>query len=328
MEKMIGVFGSSGKMGSGIAELLMHYPFHQLVCIDIHKKNTDFRKSLRTFAEKNINSLREKYKDNPSLISNEEMIDHFLEEQLDRVIFTDVIEEAKHAEWIFEAIVEDVEQKVQLFKALKKIVSKYTLFFSNTSAIPIQTLSQKADLDRIIGFHFYNPPTHNKMMEIVVTDSMKPTAESLAKELKRTYVFAGDVPGFIGNGHFIRELKFALDLNLPPEKIDQICEEKLLRPFGPFKLAQFIGIPTVLAISKIMGIDCSKLTHMSLPKITKPHKAVTTVPDLKDETARKILTHSKEIGELLVQTGAAPDLKSVETVLKVGFQHPYGFEYV
>lgn len=339
MSRKIAIFGAAGKMGSGIAELFLQTPLNQLVCIDSNEQalldsKSRFRKHLRFYGEKNINHLRELYKNNPNLISNQEVIEYFIEQQFDKILFTTLLEEAQNAEWIFEAIVEDVEQKVHLFRALHKIVPKSTLFFSNTSAIPIHELNSLAGLEhRIIGFHFYNPPTQNKMLEIVVSEHLKPIAESLAQDLKRTYVFSGDVPGFIGNGHFIRELKFALDLNMPGEEVDKILEEELLRPFGLFKLAHFIGIPTVLAISKIMGIDCHKLALM--PKQMgplKPHKIDPKTirshfENLKNPIAKQFLRNSKEIGNLLVEIKAAPDLASVEKVLKVGFQHPYGFEY-
>ena len=333
MKSRIAVIGAAGKMGAGIGELLMHqlfftFPDFHLVLIDSDEKalfelKSHFRKQLRTFAEKNINQLRDFYKKDPFLISNQEMIDAFMTTLFDHVTFSKHLEDAKESDWIFEAIVENVETKVQLFNHLRRIVSNETLFFSNTSAIPIKELGE-----RVLGFHFYNPPTHNKCLEIVASDPYKTTAETLAKTLKKTYVLAGDVPGFIGNGHFIRELKFALNWGLPPEKIDEIYEKDLLRPFGPFKLAAFIGIATVVAIGKIMGMDCSGIFKMDL-KSLKPHKAEPQAkPNLESEFALPLLQNSKRIAEHLVEIGAAPDLQSVETVLKVGFQHPYGFEYV
>lgn len=318
----------------GIGELLMHHlPFDQkeftLTLIDANEQallasKALFRSKLRTFAEKNINPLRRLYAEEPTLISNEEIIASFLTRLFDRVTFSTAIESARTAEWIFEAVPEEIELKKDLFNALRKMVSLETLFFSNTSAIPIRELGE-----RVVGFHFYNPPTHNKMLEIV-GGVHRPVAEQLAKELKRTYVFAGDVPGFIGNGHYIRELRFALDLGLPPDEVDALYEKKLLRPFGPFKLAAFIGIPTVISIGKIMGIDCSPLAGIQIdPKTLKPYRAPPDAAlDLEDPHVVECLRNSRNIAEHLVESGAAPDLAGVDTVLTVGFQHPYGIQYV
>jgi len=60
---------------------------------------------------------------------------------------------------VFEAIIENEDIKLGIYRKLKELCPPHTFFFTNTSSIPIRVLDGEADLGgRIIGFHFYNPP--------------------------------------------------------------------------------------------------------------------------------------------------------------------------
>ena len=138
---------------------------------------------------------------------------------------------------------------------------------SNTSSIPIHVLNEKAQLNnRIIGFHFYNPPAVQKLLEIITPqdthpDLVKITAQ-LTKSLKKITVYSKDVAGFIGNGHMIREVAFAckkveeLSKDYPlPEAIymvNRVTQDWLIRPMGIFQLIDYVGIDVCRHISGIM----------------------------------------------------------------------------
>ena len=98
---------------------------------------------LKRFAEKNINQLREFYDVNTDLVSNTEMIDVFVAGALALAEISTVIEAAQHATIVFEAIIEDVELKVETLKRARKGDRQF--FFSNTSSIPIHVLTRKTD---------------------------------------------------------------------------------------------------------------------------------------------------------------------------------------
>ncbi len=229
----VAVVGAAGKMGSGISLLLLQEMAHieaeqkgkagtgafRLILIDTSEKGLDalrhyLHEQILKYAEKNINDLRRFYVRNPKLVSNQEIIEAFVEGALDLIHCETSLEKAKHATLIFEAIIEDVEAKVQLFKSLVAGRKDEAYFFTNTSSIPISILNEKAQLhNRLIGFHFYNPPAVQKLLEVIAPDHMEPALKSLAlelaKRLRKTVVHSGDVAGFIGNGHFIREALFA-----------------------------------------------------------------------------------------------------------------------
>lgn len=287
----IAIIGASGKMGRGIALLILqemtlsmeeNKTTANLTLIDTSQEGLDtlkpyLRIHLRKFAEKKVNSLREIYKDVPSLISNEEMINHFITRALDAVNCTTRLESAEKAHLVFEAIVENTEAKTEVFKTLKRLCSEKTFIFSNTSSIPISELRDKAGLDgKIIGYHFYNPPSVQKLLEIIppegVDPNLKKLAEDLGKKLNKTIVYSNDIAGFIGNGHCIPEALYAFnkaqelssDLGIPLYQaiyiINEVTEKYLIRPMGIFQLIDYVGIDVCHKITLIMGKHLNKST--------------------------------------------------------------------
>jgi 3-hydroxyacyl-CoA dehydrogenase len=277
----VAVLGAAGKMGNGIALLVLQEMailnaresgLYSLKLIDSNERAHDgLRKYLRIqiikFAEKNIIALREFYKKNAELVSNEEIIRNFVESSLDFVSFRTDIEGARDAKLVFEAIIEDINVKIDVYKKLKTIVDKKAYFFTNTSSIPISLLNEKADLqNRIIGFHFYNPPAIQKLIEIVAIAHSDPELITLSHEIARRFhkiiVQSNDIAGFIGNGHFIREVVFSCERALELSRshslsksiyfINRVTQDFLIRPMGIFQLVDYVGVDVVIHIAEIM----------------------------------------------------------------------------
>lgn len=283
--KQVAVIGAAGKMGSGIALLLLQEiareeaesigqvgsGSHCLHLIDARDEALGglrqyLRYQMQRYAEKQINTLRVYYAENPQLVSNAEIIEAFVEGAMDNVrLGIDPIE-AKGSSLIFEAIIEDVGVKTALFSALHHANPDAT-FFTNTSSIPIHVLDTEAELNhQIIGFHFYNPPPVQQLLEIIATEETAPELETLAvdiaQRLRKHVIHANDVAGFIGNGHLIRELVFALKkletLQNASSWQEALCfindatQVLLLRPMGIFQLADYVGIDICQQIMRIM----------------------------------------------------------------------------
>lgn len=282
------VVGAAGKMGKGISLLLLQEIArieaaatgavgngqYRLILVDTNMdSHVGLKKYLRTqvtkYAEKNINSLRKWYENNLKLVSNEEIVRAFVEGSLDIVQMDSEIDSIKDSCLVFEAIVEDIEAKSQLYTTLKRDQHQQQYYFTNTSSIPVSLLDQKCQLEhRIIGFHFYNPPAIQKLLEIISPTSVDPflyeMAEELAKRLGKIVVHAHDKAGFIGNGHFIRELLFAcqearrlaqntqISLEQAIYLVDRIVQSYLMRPMGIFQVADYVGIDVCHHIVKIM----------------------------------------------------------------------------
>lgn len=293
--KKVAVIGAAGKMGSGITLLLLIEIANQelklhgklgssgcrLKAIDPNEEGLAglkkyLRKQLLRYAEKNINALREAFANQPNLISNEEIILAFIAGALDMTDFGRSIDEAKGCSLIFEAALEEVGEKAKIFKQLK---NEGRFFFTNTSSIPIQLLSEKGEIEgRLIGFHFYNPPVVQKLIEIIAPEKVDPElkkeAEELAKLLNKVFVHSADVAGFIGNGFFVREICFAISLlnelaqemglTLAIQKIDSLTKNFLLRPMGIFQLIDYVGIDVAKKILHVMR------TYLSDPVLQAP----------------------------------------------------------
>ena len=194
---------------------------------------------------------------NPKLISNEDIIDYYVDKALEIVHFEGDLKQGAQAFLFFEAVLEDIEVKAHVFRMLAAENPNPRHIFSNTSSIPIHVLQEKSKLNNtIIGFHFYNPPAIQKLIEIIPPEGVDPELESWANELagrlhKKT-VYSKDVAGFIGNGFFIRELLFgfrqahelAQEFTLPValNLINRITHDFLVRPMGLFQLMDYVGI--------------------------------------------------------------------------------------
>lgn len=296
--KKVAVVGAAGKMGRGIALLLLQeiarseaekagevgLGSHCLILIDSDEQrlfslHRYLRSNLTKYAEKNINLLRQYYAKNPCLISNEEVIDAFVNGALDNVRLDSELRNAADALLVFEAVIEDIELKSTLLNTLNNTRRVDQFYFTNTSSIPISVLNEQCQLgESIIGFHFYNPPPVQKLVEVIApswtTPEMRSLASELAKRLNKTVVPAHDIAGFIGNGHFIRELIFACNkarelmqahkLSLPKAifLLNRVTQDFLIRSMGIFQVADYVGLDVCRNIAKIMS------TYLPDPMLT------------------------------------------------------------
>lgn len=284
--KQVAVIGAAGKMGRGIALLLLQEMAKQeaqltahvgeggyrLVLVDADERRLAslwdyFKPALTKYAIQNINTLRRDFASRQDLVENGEMINAFVEGAFRMVRISRELTTARGCSMVFEAVAEDFAVKKQLYQTLKPLVDDDAVFCTNTSSIPIGYLDAQAQLDhRLIGIHFYNPPPLQKLIEIIPTQNSTPElialAQELAKRLGKTVVPSRDVAGFIGNGHFMRELCYAdarvreLSSQMPyevaVELINRMTQQLLLRPMGIFQLADYVGLDVCQGILAVM----------------------------------------------------------------------------
>jgi 3-hydroxybutyryl-CoA dehydrogenase len=162
---------------------------------------------------------------------------------------------------VIEAATEDEAAKVAIFRSLDEATKPEVVLASNTSSIPIATLgAATARPDRVIGLHFFNPPPVMRLIEI--TPSILTSAEtvsfarSFGERLGKTTVLAKDQAGFIVNRLLIPYLCDAIRLLdegfATREDIDASIELGLNNPLGPLRLADLIGLDTVLQIAETL----------------------------------------------------------------------------
>jgi 3-hydroxyacyl-CoA dehydrogenase len=218
-------------------------------------------------AEKSTVLLRHLYSEREDLVENSDIIHAFVDDTTRVLNFGTELDMAKNSKMIFEAISENEKTKIQVYKKLNKICSQDTLYLTNTSSIPIGFLDEKAGLNgRLIGYHFYNPPVVQKLVEVITasntTGELKSVAEELGKRLRKKLVPANDITGFIGNGHFMRDGLHAIaEVDRLKSKflftgavyvMNRVSQDFLVRPMGIFQLIDYVGIDVFQCILKVM----------------------------------------------------------------------------
>ena len=261
------VIGAGGKMGSGIALLaaelmagleLDGHRTGRLILIDSRPQSVG---PLRAYLERHL--LRRANR----RLRDEREARSFRDRAMALVSTATGLEAARDCALLFEAVPESEDLKTGLLRRLRETCRPEALFLSNTSSIPIRRLDEAAGLDgRVVGFHFYNPPAVQKLLELIPAEGTLPGLVSLAEELARrfgkTVVRSRDVAGFIGNGHFIREGLYAAacvdglrnELGEPEAiyAVNAVSESGLLRPMGIFQVIDYAGIDVFAAILEVM----------------------------------------------------------------------------
>jgi 3-hydroxybutyryl-CoA dehydrogenase len=171
------------------------------------------------------------------------------------------VAELVDADLMIEAIVEDLEAKVDLFRRVDEALSPGAILASNTSSISIAALASATTRpDRVIGMHFFNPVPVLKLVEVIraaeTSDETNASIVALAYDLGKVPAEARDFPGFVANRilmPFINEAVYALlDGVAEPDAIDTIAKLGFAHPLGPLALADLIGLDTCVAIMDVL----------------------------------------------------------------------------
>ena len=279
------VLGAAGKMGSGILLLtavemadISLKPENQtktyvLNAMDVsHEGLAGLLKYLKVqvlkIAEKKTVLLRKIYADRADLIENKDIIDQYVFDVINIIRPVTKLEATYDSNLIFEAVSENKDLKVKLLSQIDSNNPNNPWYFTNTSSVPINVVEKEAGLEgRILGFHFYNPPAIQKLVELIVTDKTKKEvvefAKTYAKNLRKIIVPSNDFAGFIGNGHFMRDSLYAiteaeaLAKDMPFVEavymMNKVAQEYLVRPMGIFQLIDYVGIDVVQFIMKVMN---------------------------------------------------------------------------
>ena len=179
---------------------------------------------------------------------------------------------------VIEAATEDPEIKLETFRTLDEITRDEVVLGSNTSSIPIATLGAvTARPDRVIGMHFFNPPPVMGLVEL--TPSLSTSEETVAfargfgEQLGKTVVVAKDHAGFIVNRLVIPYLCAAIRLLdegfASREDIDTAMTLGMNHPMGPLRLADFIGLDTVLQIAEVLHAEFRDPSYAPPPRLQR-----------------------------------------------------------
>ncbi|MEA2387405.1 MAG: 3-hydroxybutyryl-CoA dehydrogenase [Thermoleophilaceae bacterium] len=162
---------------------------------------------------------------------------------------------------VIEAITEDLQLKLDMWRELDGIVKQGAVLATNTSSLAVidQAVATERP-DRFVGLHFFNPAQVMPLLEVVQTvttdeESLK-TGFEFGEKLGKLTVHAKDKTGFIVNRLLVPYLLDAIrayeDGVGSIEQIDAAMKAGANHPMGPFTLLDFVGLDTTKSIADIM----------------------------------------------------------------------------
>jgi len=250
----IGVLGA-GQMGAGIAQVAATAG-HMVFLADVSHEAAE---KGRAGIARRLNSAVEKAK-----MSRVEA-----DAVLGRLHPVASVADFKDVGIAIEAAAENVELKRHLFQQLDAATPPGAILASNTSSISITLIAAATNRpERVIGMHFFNPVPVMKLVELIrglqTSDATFGAVKALADQWGKTTTTAKDYPGFIVNRLLVPFLNEACDAVMNGvgtiEDVDASIQLGLNHPMGPFRLADLIGLDTILAIARVLheGLGDSK----------------------------------------------------------------------
>jgi 3-hydroxyacyl-CoA dehydrogenase len=266
----------SGTMGSGIATLLATVGIETRL-LDIPAKGTQpgdppaKRNALVTDNLKKLQGVRP-----PQLFASSDL------ERITVGNLDDNLGDLKDCDWVIEVVVERLDVKQSLMAKLAEIVRPDALITTNTSGLPIRAIAEGLGTDftrRFMGTHFFNPPRHLHLLEVIPHEDTDPALVNFmvdfgTRVLGKGVVICKDRPNFIGNRFMSmigsQTMNYALDHGFTVEETDALTGPLIGRP----KTATF-------RLNDLVGFDIAV------------HVAENLYPAIPDDPAREVLVHPK-----------------------------------
>ncbi len=240
--KKVGVIGL-GTMGSGIAQISAQAGY-QVVASEINE--TLLGKGLANISTSLGIELRRR-----------RLSQADLDATLARIKGTTSFNDFAECDLVIEAAPESLPLKKQVFSELDRICPSHCLLATNTSCLSVIDIARVTTCpEKVLGLHFFNPVNVMRLLEVVRTlvanDETIEAGKAFGKSLGKTTIVAPDTPGFVVNRLLMPFMLGAfrlLETGVSKEAIDEGARLGLGHPMGPLKLADLVGLDTVLYIA-------------------------------------------------------------------------------
>lgn len=189
---------------------------------------------------------------------------------------SDLATAVKDADIVVEAIPEKLELKQQVFAELEGLIRDDAIIASNTSGIPITRMAEKLEHpERVVGWHWSNPPALIPMNEIIVGEKTAPEVTAATEQLTRDIGYEPvtlkkEVPGFVENRvlyAIMRECLALLDEGVVDAAGLDLCVRwgigYKLAVVPPIQLLDMAGLDIYTAVASFLNQDLSNEAGIS-----------------------------------------------------------------
>ena len=234
--RRVGVVGL-GAMGAGIAQLAIEAGYETV--------GREVSDDLGERARERIAHFLQRKVDKGQMESGER------ETALESLSLTTQLADLADCDLVIEAIVEELDAKLELFRELDGIVRRDAILATNTSALSVTEIAASVSTpERVIGMHFFNPAPLMPLVEIVraelSSDEAVDAAVAVGERLGKRPIRCHDTPGFVVNRVLIPLLNDCLrvldEARVTPEDLDTAMTAGAGWPMGPCTLVDLVGI--------------------------------------------------------------------------------------
>lgn len=262
--KTIGVVGS-GTMGNGIAQVAAQAGYSVIM--------NDVEERFIQNGIKNIDKFLSKSVEKGKITADAKA------EILGRIKGTTRLEDMKDADYVVEAVFEDMELKKKVFKQLDEITRKDVILSTNTSSMSITEISKATQRpDKVVGMHFFNPVPLMRLVEVIRSYFTSNETLTVSMDLARRFgkdpiEVKTDIPGFVVNRlmvpHLIEAIWLLQEGVATKEDIDKAAKLGLNYPMGPFELIDLTGVDILLHVVNYFYQELNKELKWVAPRLLK-----------------------------------------------------------
>jgi len=246
--KRVAVVGA-GTMGSYIAQLFSQMGKYPVTITDVNDELIDG----------GIRSIREGLQ--RYFVDKGKMTPVEMDEAVGRIKGTANLAEAvKNADFVVEAVFENLELKKSVFKQLDENAPPDSILASSTSNFNITEMASVTKRrDKVVGMHFFNPLSGSKLVEVIrgsfTSDETLETAMAVSRKLGKEPLVCKDFSfGFLANRAYtamaIECVQMVWERVASPQDIDKALRVGYGLPIGPLELFDLFGVWKILAISE------------------------------------------------------------------------------